>query len=115
MREYVEAMPEQNRAVFDRLDALVRRAYPDVEMIMSYRMPTSVVGTARLYVGSWKHGLSLYGWGEGRDGGFAGRHPELRNDKGTIRLTPEAAARLADDDLASLITAALAPGDGVRP
>ena len=42
-------------------------------------------------------------------GGFADRHPELRTSKGTIRLRPQDAAALADDELLSLVSAALAP------
>jgi hypothetical protein len=70
-------------------------------------MPTYKVGKRRLYVGAWQHGISLYGWGQGRDGGFAGRHPELLSGKGTIRLRPQDSAALADGELAALIRAVL--------
>ena len=63
----------------------------------------------RLYVGAWQHGISIYGWGQDRDGGFADRHPELRTSKGTIRLRPQDAAAIADDEIAGLVSAALAP------
>ncbi len=35
------------------------------------------------------------------------RHPELRSGQGTIRLRPEEAAALADDELPTLIRAVL--------
>ena len=64
-------------------------------------MPTYEVGKRRLYVGVWKHGISLYGWGAGEDAGFTDRHPELSSGKGTIRITPAAAEQITDDELRS--------------
>jgi hypothetical protein len=52
--------------------------------------------------------VSVYGWQEGRDGGFAARHPELRTSTGTIRLRPDDAAAIGDDELRDLVRAALA-------
>ncbi len=77
-------------------------------MVISYQIPTYKVGRRRLYVGAWKHGISIYGWPQDRDGGFTARHPELRTSKGTIRLRPEDAASIGDDELLGLISAALA-------
>ena len=37
------------------------------------------------------------------------RHPELRTSTGTIRLRPQDAAAIADEDLAGLVNAALEP------
>jgi hypothetical protein len=50
----------------------------------------------------------IYGWQEGRDGGFSARHPELRTSKGTIRLRSEDAAAIGDEELRELARAALA-------
>ena len=30
--------------------------------LLSYHIPTYEVGRRRLYVGVWKHGVSIYGW-----------------------------------------------------
>jgi hypothetical protein len=65
------------------------------------------VGRFRVYVGVWKHGLSFYGWAQGRDAGFTGRHPELVTSKGTIKLRLDDAARIPDDELRDLLRAAL--------
>jgi hypothetical protein len=67
------------------------------------------VGKRRLFVGAWKHGLSVYGWGHDRDGGFSARHPELLTGKATIRLRPADAAEIPDEEFAGLASAALAP------
>lgn len=107
MQEYVDAIAPAHRALFGRFHQLVLDAHPDAVMTLSYAMPTYVVGAHRLHVGVWKHGLSLYGWRRGGDGGFTARHPQLVTDKGTMRLRPGDAADLADDELRDLARAAL--------
>jgi uncharacterized protein YdhG (YjbR/CyaY superfamily) len=109
VRDYVEAIAPEHRALFDRLHRLILEAYPEATLVLSYQMPTYKVGHRRLYVGAWRHGLSLYGWRAGHDGGFTDRHPELRTSKGTIRLRPTDAAAIGDQELRALVGAALAP------
>ena len=92
---------------FDRVHRLILAAHPEAAVVISYRIPTYKVGRRRLYVGAWKHGLSIYGWPQDRDAGFTARHPELKTSKGTIRLRPEDAASIGDDELLGLINAAL--------
>jgi uncharacterized protein YdhG (YjbR/CyaY superfamily) len=105
--EYVEGIPAEHRPLFDRVHGLIMGVHPDAAVSISYQMPTYKVGKHRLYLGVWAHGVSLYGWGQGRDGGFTARHPELLSGKGTIRLRPADADGIADDDLTGLISAAL--------
>jgi uncharacterized protein YdhG (YjbR/CyaY superfamily) len=107
VREYIDRIDPRQRPLFDRVHGLIVGAYPDVAVVISYRIPTYRFGGRRLHVGVWKHGLSLYGWPQGNDGGFAARHPALRTSKGTIQIRPEDAAELSDDELATLIRAAL--------
>ena len=87
VREYVDRIDPRHRPLFDRVHGLIVGAYPEVAVVISYRMPTPTApGGRRLHVGAWKHGLSLYGWPLGSDGGFAARHPALKTSKGTIRI-----------------------------
>ena len=109
MQRYVDAIPPEHRPLFDRLRALVLEVAPAATEKLSYSMPTYVVEKRKLSLGAWKHGLSLYGWGENRDGGFLERHPELRTSKGTIQLRPEQADDVTDDELRALVAAVLAP------
>jgi hypothetical protein len=109
VRAYVDAVDPACRPLFDRMHQLIMAAHPDADVVLSYQIPTYKVGKRRLYLGAWQHGISIYGWGQGRDGGFIERHPELRTSKGTIRLRPQDAAAVADEDLASLVKAALEP------
>lgn len=109
VRDYIDAISSENRPLFDRMHRLVLEAHPTAEVVLSYKMPTFVVGDRRLHVGVWKHGLSLYGWEPGRDAGFASRHPELDSGKGTLRLPLREAESVSDEELRSLARAALDP------
>lgn len=74
-------------------------------------MPTYQLGTRRLDLGVWKHGVSIYGWKAHGDSGFTARHPDLQASTGTIRLRSGTTAPIADDEVRDLARAALArPG-----
>jgi uncharacterized protein YdhG (YjbR/CyaY superfamily) len=106
-QRYIDGIAPDHRPLFDRIHRLILAEHPDADVVLSYQMPTYKVGSRRLHVGAWKHGVSIYGWHQGRDAGFADRHPALRTSKGTIRLRPEDAAAIADDELRDLIRGAL--------
>lgn len=107
VREYVDRIPDGNRELFGRIHRLILGAYPEATVVLSYKMPTYKAGGRRLFVGAWKHGVSLYGWAQGREAGFAARHPGLKTSKGTIQIRPGDAAGVTDDELLELIGAAL--------
>ena len=107
VQDYVDAISPQYQSLFERMHNLILGVYPDAAISISYEIPTYKVGRHRLYVGVWKHGISIYGWEEGRDGGFTERHPDLRTGKGTIKLRPADAADISDDELRDLVRSAL--------
>ena len=108
VQKYIEAIPAAHRSLFDRVHGLILEVQPDAVVTISYGIPTYRVGKTRLYLGEWKHGVSIYGWQQGRDGGFVERHPELKKSKGTIQLRPETADAVTDDELRDLVRAAFA-------
>jgi hypothetical protein len=107
VKRYIDAIPSEHRPLFDRVHRMVLDVHPDAAVALSYQMPTYRVGRRRLYVGAWRHGISLYGWQQGRDAGFAARHPDLVTGRGTLRLRPADAAGIRDDELRDLVRAAL--------
>lgn len=107
MQQYIDSIDVGHRPLFDRVHRLILEEQPDAAVVLSYQIPAYKVGRRRLHVGAWKHGLSLYGWQQGHDGGFTARHPELKTSKGTIQLRPADAAAIADDELRDLVRAAL--------
>ena len=107
MQTYIDGIDPANRPLFDRLHELILSAYPDVTVVLSHQMPTYKVGRRRLYLGAWKHGVSIYGWQQGRETDFMARHPELKTSRGTIQLRPGDADGINDDELLELVRAAL--------
>ena len=107
VRAYIDGIAPRYRPLFDRLHRLILGVRPDAEVILSYGIPAYQAGRRRLFVGAWKHGVSIYGWGQDRDAGFTARHPALKTGKGTIQLRPEDAAGIPDDELRDLVRAAL--------
>jgi uncharacterized protein YdhG (YjbR/CyaY superfamily) len=107
VRNYIAGVDPAYRPLFDRIHGLILTAHPEAAVVLSYQIPTYKVGRRRLYVGAWQHGISIYGWQQDHDSGFTARHPELRTSKGTIKLRPQDAASIADDELLGLVSAAL--------
>ena len=107
VRAYIDGIAPAHRPLFDRVHRLILAAHPDAAVVLSYQMPTYKVGRRRLCVGAWQHGISIYGSQQDRDAGFTDRHPELRTSKGTIRLRPQDAAGITDDELGGLVGGAL--------
>jgi|SRR5437016_3906042 len=107
VRGYVDRIATEHRTLFDRLHRLIIESHPDARAVLSYGIPTYKVGKRRLYVGAWKHGVSIYGWPQDSDAGFTARHPALKKGKATIQLRPEDAALISDDELRELVRAAL--------
>jgi len=54
-RDYVEALAPQRRPLFDRVRRLIMEEHPGAAVVLSYQIPTYVVGRHRLYVGVWRH------------------------------------------------------------
>src|SRR5437879_5063490 len=100
---YIDGIAPEHRPMFERLHRLILAAHPDAAVVLSYQIPTYKVGNRRLYVGAWKHGLSIYGWQQGRAAAFTSRHPTLKTSKGTIRLRPQDAAGITDDEFGDLV------------
>ncbi len=107
VQDYIDAITPEHRPLFDRLHRLILQVRPDAAVVLSYQIPAYKAGRRRLYLGAWKHGVSLYGWPQDRDAGFTSRHPELKTSKGTIQLRPDNAAGITDDEFRDLFRAAL--------
>jgi hypothetical protein len=111
VRAYIDAIPAEYRALFDRMHRLILEAHPDATVGLSYQIPVYRVGKRRLFIGAWQHGLSVYGWQADHDAGFSARHPDYLASKATIRLRPRDAAGLPDDELRDFFRATLGTGE----
>ncbi|MBY8880880.1 iron chaperone [Actinacidiphila acidipaludis] len=107
VQAYIEAIAPEHRPLFDRVHRLITRAYPEADLVLSYGMPTYRVGSRKLHVAVWRHGVSFYGWDKERSAAFTGRHPDLLSGKATIRLRSRDAAAVTDAELGELVHASL--------
>jgi uncharacterized protein YdhG (YjbR/CyaY superfamily) len=107
VKAYIDAIAPEHKLSFDRLHKLVLKMRPDAEVVLSYGIPTYKVARKRLFLAVWKHGVSIYGWDQGSDAGFAGRHPKLITGRGTIQLRPADLAAIPDKEFRDLVRAAL--------
>lgn len=103
---YVDGLTAAQRPLFDRVTRLVGELPGETTVVISYAIPTFVREGRRLHVGAWKHGLSFYGW-KG-DNPFVVAHPELLSTRSTLKLSPQAAAGIADEELRTFLRVALA-------
>jgi hypothetical protein len=55
---YRDEIESEHQPVFDRLDRLIVDTCPEVEVVLSYGMPTYRIGRRRLNIAVWKHGIS---------------------------------------------------------
>jgi uncharacterized protein YdhG (YjbR/CyaY superfamily) len=107
VRAYIEGIPAEHRPLFDRLQRVILDAFPDAVAGISYGIPAYRLGRGKLYVGVWKHGLSIYGWPREHAEEFGARHPGLVTSKGTIQIRPQDAAAISDQEFSDLARAAL--------
>ena len=105
VQTYLDGVAPEHRAMWDRIERIIRGLHPDVELCITYDMPTFVVGEYGLPVGIWKHGVSLYGLDESNDAGFIARHPELSSGRGTVKLPTKRADTFSDEELTVTLAA----------
>lgn len=109
VQAYLDGLDPVQRAMFDRIHALIVAVRPDVEVGWAYKMPTFRTPERALHVAAWKHGISFYGWRDDADDGFSARHPDLSSGRGTLRLRPADAEAIDDAELTGFLRATFAP------
>ena len=59
--EYIASQPETVQVVLERVRSTIRKAVPEVEEVISYKIPTyKLHGRPVLYLAGWKQHYSLY-------------------------------------------------------
>jgi uncharacterized protein YdhG (YjbR/CyaY superfamily) len=87
VNEYITSQPEAVRDALGRVRTAIRKAVPEAEEVISYKMPTYTLhGSRLLYFAAWKQHYSIYAATEQVVAAF---HAELAGYKiyrGTIRF-----------------------------
>jgi len=85
--EYIASQPEAVRGVLDSLRGAIRRAVPNVEEAISYKIPTyRLRGGRLLYFAGWRNHYSLYPATDRVVSAFKDDLAPYEVNKGTIRF-----------------------------
>jgi len=85
--EYIAAQPEDMQKALKRVRAVIRKALPCAQEVISYNMPTYKLGDARvLQFAGWAGYFSLYGATSRVVAAFKDNLSRYEVNKGTIRF-----------------------------
>ncbi len=85
--EYISAQPEELRDALKRVRSTIRKAVPEAEEAISYKMPTyKLRGSRLLCFAGWKQHYALYGTTDSVVAAFKDELAPCEVDKGTIRF-----------------------------
>ena len=85
--EYIAAQPASARPVLERVRAIIRKALPDAEEVISYQIAAYKVGGERvIYLAGWKEHFSLYPTTAPLVAAFGDALAGYAMSKGTIRF-----------------------------
>ena len=85
--EYIAAQPDAVQAVLGLVRSAIRKAMPEAEEVISYKIPTyKLNGRAVLYFAGWKQHYSLYPASVPLVAAFEDELASYKVDKGTIRF-----------------------------
>jgi uncharacterized protein YdhG (YjbR/CyaY superfamily) len=86
VQRYVEAVEDERRPLFDKLQALILGLYPDAEVVISYSIPTYKAKSGWVALGYWKSGVSIYTNGPHHIAEFKAQYPRIKTGKGSINF-----------------------------
>jgi uncharacterized protein YdhG (YjbR/CyaY superfamily) len=90
-KRYIDAIPQEKKALYQQLERAILDVYPDVEIGFSYQIPMYKLGKRWVGLGIWKGGVSLYTDGPHHIAEFKRKHGSIKTGKGSINF------RLTDD------------------
>lgn len=85
--EYIASQPEAVHATLERVRSVIRKAVPEAQEVISYKMPTyTLQGQRLLYFAVWKQHYSIYAATEQVLAALRDELAPYEVDKGTIRF-----------------------------
>jgi len=85
--EYIAAQPLAVQKILDRVRGAIRKALPGADELISYKMPTYVLGSERvLHFAVWKQHYAIYAATAQVVAAFGDELAAYEIDKGTIRF-----------------------------
>ncbi len=86
VQRYTNAAPEEQKSLFNRLQALILGLYPKADVLISYQIPTYKAKSGWVGLGYWKNGVSLYTNGPQHIAEFKAKYPAIKTGKGSINF-----------------------------
>ena len=90
-KQYIDAIPEEKKALYQQLERVILDLYPDVEIGFSYQIPMYKRGKRWVGLGIWKGGVSIYTDGPYHIAEFKRKNESIKTGKGSINF------RVTDD------------------
>jgi len=88
--DYIALQPDRAQRVLERVRAIIRRALPKAEEVISYNIPAyKLNGKVVLYFAAWKQHYSVYPAGARMDPALSKELAAYEMSKGTIRFPLE--------------------------
>jgi len=85
--DYIDSQPEAVRRTLEIVRSTIRKAVPQAQEVISYKMPTYLLnGDRLLYFAVWKQHYAMYGATEGVVAAFGDELAPYEIEKGTIRF-----------------------------
>jgi uncharacterized protein YdhG (YjbR/CyaY superfamily) len=83
--EYIDSFPEEIRAPLRQIRETIRKAAPDAEEVISYRMPAYKLNGMLVYFAAFKDHISLFATASAREA-FPEELSLYKGGKGTIQF-----------------------------
>ena len=83
--EYIRGFPEEVQAILQEVRATVRKAVPDAQETISYRMPAFTKNGILLYFAAFKHHIGLYPTASGIEA-FRDELSGYKGSKGAVQF-----------------------------
>ncbi len=87
VRQYLDGVPEDRKPLVEKLHRLIVELYPQVDIDLSYRMPTYRAKEGWVAIANQQRYVSLYTCGAQHIADFKQQYPSIRTGKGCINLS----------------------------
>ena len=102
VEEYIEALDEPHRELFDHLQGLILEELPDAEIVFSYQIPLYRVGRRHVGLSARRRGgITLTTTSPDHIEVFKRRHPEFATNKASIQF--DLGDAIPDDDVKDVV------------
>ena len=88
VQRYLDALPEERKPLFAKLQDLILGLYPKAEVVIWYGMPTFRARRGWVALANQKNWVSLYTNSPHHIAAFKAKHPKFKTSKACINFRP---------------------------